>query len=429
VTQPLYIGIDLGTSGCRAMAIDSDGRLQAQADTALPEPVRDGCRAEQAPELWWQGVRDTLVALLAQIPAGSVRALAVDGTSGTLLLADAGGNPLGPALMYNDGRSQTEAQRIAEFAPKESAAHGASSALAKLLHLNPGAETAYALHQADWIIGKLSDCFGVSDENNCLKLGFDAIHKCWPDWLDNLGVKRELLPRVLFPGTPLGTITAELAHEFGLPAETLVVAGTTDSTAAFMATGAGEIGEAVTSLGSTLVMKVIADRPIFSPAHGVYSQPLGERWLVGGGSNSGGAVLLHYFNREQLAEMTPQLKPAQPTGLDYYPLLTPGERFPVADSGLAPRLSPQPDDDVVFFQAMLEGMARIELRGYQLLAELGAPYPVSIRSAGGGSRNPAWNVIRQNMLGVPLLEAEQQEAAYGSALLARKGYLENTKAI
>lgn len=429
MTHSLYIGIDLGTSGCRAMGVDGAGQLQGQADTPLPEPLRHGPRAEQSPERWWQGVRDTLAALLTQIPADSVQALAVDGTSGTLLLADERGEPLGPALMYNDGRSQAEAQRITEFAPKESAAHSASSALAKLLHLNPSPDAAYALHQADWIIGKLSGRFGVSDENNCLKLGFDTIHKCWPDWLDNLGVRRDLLPRVVFPGTPVGTITAELAHEFGLPPETLVVAGTTDSTATFMATGAGEIGEAVTSLGSTLVMKVIADRPIFSPAHGVYSQPLGDRWLVGGGSNSGGAVLLHYFSRDQLQEMTPELKPEQPTGLNYYPLLTPGERFPIAESQLVPQLTPRPEDDVVFFQAMLEGMARIERQGYQLLAELGASYPVSIRSAGGGSRNPPWNVIRQNMLGVPLLPATQQEAAYGSALLAHKGYLSQIKAI
>lgn len=411
------------------MAIDGDGRLQAQAATALPDPVRDGARVAQDAELWWQGVREALSDLLQRIPAAAVRAMAVDGTSGTLLLADQNGAPLGPALMYNDGRSQAEADRIAAVAPKASAAHGASSALAKLLYLKPGEKTRYALHQADWVVGKLTGRWGVSDENNCLKLGFDAVRKQWPDWLDALGVDRNLLPKVAFPGTPVGPVKTELARQFGLPPKTLIVAGTTDSTAAFIATGASEIGAAVTSLGSTLVMKVIADRPVFSPAHGVYSQPLGERWLVGGGSNSGGAVLLHYFTRQQLDEMTPKLKPEQPTGLGYYPLLTPGERFPIADGQLPPRLIPRPDDDVTFFQAMLEGMARIEQQGYQLLAELGAPYPVSIRSAGGGSRNPAWTIIRKNLLGVPLIEAQQQEAAYGSALLARQGYLFQTKAI
>lgn len=413
----MFIGIDLGTSGVRAIAINGSGEITAEVRTPLPAPIN----SEQQPQLWWSACCDTLATLLAQLDPTQIKAIAIDGTSGTLLLADAQGHPIGPALMYNDGRSQAEAQHIAQIAPKESAAHGATSTLAKLLHLNPGPEIRYALHQADWIVGNLTGHYGISDENNCLKLGYDAIHKRWPAWLDQLGVNRALLPKVLMPGTPIAPITSEISQRFGLPATTMIIAGTTDSTAAFIATGAHEVGEAVTSLGSTLVMKVISDNPIFSPQHGVYSQPLGDRWLVGGGSNSGGAVLLHHFTKEQLAVMTPKLKPEQPTGLDYYPLIKPGERFPISDTTLPPRLTPHPADDVIFFQAMLEGMARIEQQGYKLLAELGAPYPVSIRSAGGGANNPAWCAIRQQLLGVPFVAAVQQEAAYGTALLARKG--------
>ncbi|HHJ80892.1 MAG TPA: carbohydrate kinase, partial [Candidatus Tenderia electrophaga] len=297
-----------------------------------------------------------------------------------------------------------------------------TSALAKLLHLQPGAKVRHALHQADWIVGKLSGQWDISDANNCLKLGFDASNKRWPAWLEQLAVDQTILPRVFQPGTAVTTISQHIATQFGLPRNTRIVAGTTDSTAAFIATGANQVGEAVTSLGSTLVMKVISDRPIFSPRHGVYSQPLADLWLVGGGSNSGGAVLLHYFSKQQLRQMTPQLTPDHTTGLEYYPLINPGERFPVADSHKPPCLSPRPADDVVFFQAMLEGMARIEQQGYQLLAELGAPYPSNIRSAGGGSSNPAWTKIRQDLLGVPMLAAQHQQAAYGSALLARQGY-------
>ena len=423
MSQALFIGIDLGTSGCRAIAIDSDGQPQAQASYSMPAPLRDGCHAEQDANIWWQAVSETLHDLLSQLQTDAIKSIAVDGTSGTLLLTDEQGHPLGPALMYNDGRSQAEATRISEIAPRESAAHGATSALAKLLHLHPGPEVHHALHQADWIVGKLSGQWDVSDANNCLKLSFDPISKNWPKWLEQLNVNRDLLPKVFQPGTAVTTISQQTAKQFGLPLTTKIIAGTTDSTAAFIATGANQIGEAVTSLGSTLVMKVISDRPIFSPEHGVYSQPLGDLWLVGGGSNSGGAVLLHHFSKQQLAEITPQLKPDQPTGFDYYPLINPGERFPIADSHKQPCLSPRPADDVTFFQAMLEGMARIEQQGYQLLAELGAPYPVNIRSAGGGSRNLAWTEIRQTMLDVPILEAHQQEAAYGSAVLARQGYL------
>ena len=76
----------------------------------------------------------------------------------------------------------------------------------------------------------------------------------------------------------------------------------------------------MTSLGSTLVLKLVSDRPVFSPAHGVYSHRLGDLWLTGGASNSGGAVLAQYFSADELRALTPLLKPDVPTGLDYYPL-------------------------------------------------------------------------------------------------------------
>ncbi len=422
MSQALFIGIDLGTSGCRAIAINDDGHPVAQASTSMAAPIQDGNRTEQEATIWWQAVQKTMYDLLTQIQVESVKSIAVDATSGTLLLTNAKGQPLTPALMYNDGRSQVEALRIDKVAPRQSAAHGATSALAKLLYLQPGPLVKHALHQADWIVGKLSSQWGISDANNCLKLGFDVINKCWPAWLEQLGVNQTILPRVYQPGTAIATISPQIAQQFKLPLATQVVTGTTDSTAAFIATGASQIGEAVTSLGSSLVMKVISDRPIFSPKHGVYSQPLADQWLVGGSSNSGGAVLRHYFSQSQLTEMTAQLTPDRASGLNYYPLIHSGERFPIADSRKPPCLSPRPDNDIVFFQAMLEGMARIEQQGYQLLAELGAPYPTNIRSAGGGSANSAWTKIRQYLLGVTMLETQYQEAAYGSALLARQGY-------
>ncbi len=421
MNAPLWLGIDFGTSGVRAIAIDGDDRVVAERRQPLPAPVRRGKAVEQEAGLWWQGLERLLDALFEQLDPARIAALAVDGTSGTLLLCDAGGRPLGPALMYNDARAEAEARHIAKVAPRQSAAHGATSALAKLLHLKPDDRAAFALHQADWIVGRLTGRFGLSDENNCLKLGFDPVTGRWPGWLADLGVEERLLPAVHRPGTPLAPLAPEIARRFGLDPATRVVAGTTDSTAAFIATGAREVGDAVTSLGSTLVMKVISARPIFSPEHGVYAQPLGGRWLVGGGSNSGGAVLLHHFGREAIEAMTPRLDPDRPTGLDYYPLITPGERFPVADPALPPRLEPRPADDLRFFQAMLEGMARIEADGYRLLERLGAPWPRRLFSAGGGARNRGWSAIRARLMGVPMVTPEQEEAAYGAALLAKEG--------
>jgi hypothetical protein len=98
-----------------------------------------------------------------------------------------------------------------------------------------------------------------------------------------------------------------------------------------------------------------------------------------------------------------------------------GVRFPENNPGLQPRLDPRPADEAVFFQGILEGIAAIELRGYRLLETLGAPWPERIHSVGGGAVNAAWRRIREQRLGVPVMVASHQDAAYGSALLARQG--------
>jgi len=321
--------------------------------------------------------------------------------------------------MYNDSRPAAEAEWIKAVAPPYSGAHGASSSLAKLLHLLPNTPNAhYALHQADWLAGRLCNRFGFSDENNALKLGYDPMGREWPAWLEQLEIDPALLPEVKKPGERIAIIDPSIATRFGLNPKTEIRTGTTDSIAAFIAAGATEVGEAVTSLGSTLVLKVISDYPIYEPSHGIYSHRLGDLWLVGGASNSGGAVLRQNFSDEAMAILTPQLNPDHHTGLNYYPLPAPGERFPINDPTLQPKLTPRPEDDVEFFQGLLEGIARIECDGYTLLAQSGAPYPTSVRSCGGGANNPAWKEIRARQLGVPMLEAAQQDAAYGAALLA-----------
>lgn len=400
--------------------MDAGGNVLAQVRVTLPAPLRDGAAVTQDPALWWQALDDNLTRLRTETSLDTVAALCLDGTSATLLGCGADGTPLTPALMYNDARAVAEAARIRNHAPAGCAAHGASSSLAKALRLldSPaGASIRHVLHQADWLLGRLCGRFDVCDENNALKLGYDILERCWPDWLDALGLPRALLPDVVPAGTPIGTLLPEWCQRWGLPAGTVVASGTTDSTASFIATGAGP-GEAVTALGSTLVLKVLAETPVFVPALGIYCHRLGGHWLAGGASNSGGAVLARFFTAVEIERHTRALQPDKPTGLDYYPLPAPGERFPVNDPALQPRLEPRPADDATFFQAILEGIAAIEAEGYRQLAAHGAPYPVRVLSTGGGAANAGWTRIRERLLGVPVAPAEHQEAAYGAALLA-----------
>ena len=421
--SPLFLGIDLGTSGIRAILIDEDEHLIACARTNLPPAVQLGTAAEQEPALWWRGVIEVMENLRRQVPLHAVRAIAVDGTSGTVLLTDAQGHPLHAALMYNDSRASNQLAILRELAPADSPVQSPSSGLAKLLWLSEqpcAVKASHALHQADWIAGKFAGRFGFSDPNNCLKTGYDAQQNRWPVWLEQLSSLHDWLPTVYPQATPICCIDPGIAEEFGLPPQAQIISGTTDSTASFIATGAGQIGEAVTALGSSLVLKVVAAKPVTAMRYGIYSQPLGGHWLVGGASNSGGAVLQHYFSEAEMIQLESRLQPEKSTGLDYYPLLTHGERFPINDPELVPRLSPRPQADWQFFQGLLEGIARIEQQGYQRLTDCGAPWPSSIRTTGGGARNSAWTQIRARLLNIPLLSADHEEAAFGSARLARQ---------
>ena len=160
---------------------------------------------------------------------------------------------------------------------------------------------------------------------------------------------------------------------------------------------------------------------MFAPRYGIYSHRIGDQWLAGGASNSGGNVLEQYFSPGDMARLTPLLDPDQPTGLDYYPLARRGERFPINDPAFLPRLAPRPADDRVFFQAILEGIARIEADAYAKLGELGASKLTSIRTAGGGASNPAWTRMRLKELGVPEKPSLSEHAAVGTARLAWRG--------
>lgn len=429
---PVYLGIDVGTSGIRGSIIDDDCNELVNHQIAFDTPPTSGTgRCEQNPNIWLEKldrlITETSGALQELNSAYQIKTIAIDGTSSTLIACKKDGTPLSPALMYNDQQSVQQAETISRFAPTQSAVHGASSSLAKallLLERYPATET--LCHQADWLTASLTGQYNISDENNCLKLGYDSISQSWPVWLqnncENATIPVELLPQVVAPGKRIGRVKSSLINKYQLDEECHMVAGTTDSNAAVLATGASKIGDAVTSLGSTLVLKLFSDEPIFNPKYGIYSHRLNGHWLVGGASNSGGKVLLQQFTQKQLEKMTPLLKPEQPTGLHYYPLPDIGERFPDNDSNKTSNIDPRPESDLTYFQGLLEGIASIEADGYKKLQALGAPAAQRIFTTGGGNKNPAWKIIRERLTGIKVLDAIHHEASYGSALLARQGW-------
>lgn len=412
-----FLGLDFGTTGARACVIDTDGAV-------VFEDHRDfGTLEEYARAGLWREALWDLVASLPPAIRMQLSDVALDGTSGTVIACDEALDPRAPPLLYNDDRAVDEAALIARTATPGHPAAAVTSGLAKMLWLKKRLGLTGArlyLNQADWLAGLLSGRVGMTDYHNALKLGLDLDTLQWPAWVEYLA-DVDYLPVPIAPGARLGVVSRPRARYLGVNPHCMVHAGTTDSIAAFLAAGVKASGEAVTSLGSTLVLKLLSDTRVESAGHGVYSHWFGKRWLAGGASNAGGAVLRQFFDDRQLAALSERIDPDIASPLDYTPLPKTGERFPVNDPTLAPRLTPRPDDDAAFLHGLLESLARIEARGYALLVEQGTNPLVRVDTAGGGAHNPAWTRIRERLLGVPVARAAHTEAAYGAAQLAREG--------
>jgi sugar (pentulose or hexulose) kinase len=422
----MFVGIDIGTSSVRCTAIDTAKKIIASNRTDLPAPENPQSGwFHQEPQLWWRAVRHCLKELSGQLPENTIQAIAVDGTSSTVLLVDKNNQPVCNALMYNDSRASKLPSELTGFIPAESITQSASSSLSKAIFLLQDIavrqRARHIMHQADWINAMLTGNTGISDENNSLKLGYDSERQQWPEWLSNAPFELSgLLPVIVQSGTDIGTIDPAIASELQLPTGVRIIAGTTDSTASTLATGISQPGEAVTTYGTTMVMKMISSSPVTSVQHGIYSHHLPNGfWLVGGASNSGGNVLEKFFNIEQLDELSTRIDLTTSSGLEYYPLTGKGERFPVNDPEFEPKLVPRPDSDILFLQGIFEGFARIEKQAYQLIAHFGAPLPTKILTAGGkASKNQALTTIRSQIIDLPIDTAPETEASFGTAMIA-----------
>ncbi|WP_071190632.1 FGGY-family carbohydrate kinase [Trichormus sp. NMC-1] len=411
----LYLGIDFGTSGARGVVIDDEARILSQ----MRYPWEMAIDADWVTTCWEKALWRLLAAISGEL-GQQIGAIAINGTSSTILLTDKTGQPVDAPLLYNDARGSMVLKDLINIAPPNHTVLSATSSLAKLLwmqQLPSFRQARYLLHQADWLAFLLHGQLGISDYHNALKLGYDVEKFQYPEWLEKLQIPIQL-PQVLAPGTPIGELRPEIASKFGLRRDCLVCAGTTDSIAAFLASGAKLPGEAVTSLGSTLVLKLLSRTRVEDARYGIYSHRLGDLWLTGGASNTGGAVLKNFFTDEELVSFSRNIDVSKPSELDYYPLLKEGDRFPINDPQLLPRLEPRPDNPGEFLHGLLESMARIETQGYELLQNLGADQLTRVYTAGGGAANSAWMGIRGRYLKVPVTASTNTEAAYGTALLA-----------
>lgn len=429
-----WVGIDLGTQSVRAVVVDTSGGVLGVGAHPIASH-RDGSRHEQDPEDWWTGVTAACRAALAEIAPGRIGGLAVDSTSGTILLADATGTPLTPGLMYDDGRAVAEAEQVNEAGAEAWAALGyrrmqPSWALPKLVRLvrehpelirRPGARLC---HQADFVNRRLVGRTVAADSSHALKTGYHLRDDRWPeDVFDRLGIPARLLPDVVRPGSVLGTVGAKAAAETGLPQGTPVVAGMTDGCAAQLGAGALEVGSWNCVLGTTLVLKGVAAEPVADPSGVVYSHRAPDgHWLPGGASSTGAGVLSTLFPGRDLAALDAAAAAREPgsdpAAVVTYPPVSTGERFPFVAPDAERFVLGEPRDEVDHYAAVLRGVAFVERLCFDHLDSLGAPIDGPISFTGGGARSAHWNRLRARILGRSVRLPADGGSALGMAILA-----------
>ncbi|WPU92724.1 FGGY-family carbohydrate kinase [Mucilaginibacter sabulilitoris] len=427
--ESYFIGIDIGTQGARVVLADAKGDIISSAEQVFP--LNDQSREEQSPKEWWDACYRSLSALLqgeeAQAIAGNIEAIAVTSTSGTVIPLDENNQPLHNAIMYSDKRSVHQAEKCTAAAVKYHhhgyTAFNFSSGLAKMIwfqetYPEKAAKIAKWIHAADFVTGMLSNVWGVTDYTNAFKSGYDVSKYEWPEYLyTRLPLKKEWLPQVVPSGTVIGTITAYIANELGLPKTVKITAGITDGCASQIASGAINPGEWNTTIGTTMVIKGVTKNEVPDPHGRLYSHRHPEGyWMPGGASNTGADWVTNEFG-DDLLNLNEQAGRLIPTRHIAYPLRQEGERFPF----IAPQargFEPEGLTREEQFAANMEGVAYLERYTYEMIEQLSGEKVNAIYTAGGASNSDTWLRIRSNVLNKPVYKMKHVSGAMGAAMLA-----------
>jgi sugar (pentulose or hexulose) kinase len=426
---PYFLGIDVGTQGVRTVLLDATGEVVDSNGIAFL--LNEESRKEQDPLKWWESTFRCLKILFdnagKNFSPGDVRAISVTSTSGTVIPLDMNNEPLHNAIMYSDKRSAKAATyckaAALRFHKDGYTGFNVSSGLSKMVwfvqtYPRQAEHLKKWVHAADYIIGKLSDCWGVTDYTNALKSGYDVKENVWPDYIYNeLPLQEEWLPRVVAPGAVVGKITSSLANELGLSKDVLVIAGMTDGCASQIASGAVNVGDWNTTIGTTLVIKGVTENEIKDPEERLYCHRHPEGfWMPGGASNTGADWITDEFS-EHLNELNLQAEKLIPSGLIAYPLRQQGERFPFI-APLAQGFEPGGLTEAERFTANMEGVAYLERYGFEMVEDLSHEKVKAVYTAGGGSKSAAWLTIRSNVLNLPIYKMKHVTGAVGAAILA-----------
>ena len=449
----LFMGMDFGTSGCRVSLIDERGVQKFETsvrytDTREANATKETSSSSSSMTAIWE---DALWTSLENIPRQireRIVSVAIDGTSGTVIIVHPdSGEPLYKAMMYNE-KFEAGAQHLASEryrVPDGHVTRSSTSALSKLAHYfaneNPKPNSYKLLHHADWLSYKLHEIMGVSDFNNSLKLGFDPGSESYPQWMLDLPFAEALPKKMLPPGARIDVVRNARAREFLSNPECVVCTGTTDSVAAFIASGATEPGDACTSLGSTLAWKLISETRVDDGSVGIYSHKIGNQyWLVGGACNTGGNILRAFFTNNELQSLTETIEKENMFELNLFGVRdadffksNAGGDFGLEVNDAVKKCESEREtcaNDALFLCKIFSSIAKAEKRCYENANAMGASVKLKkVYTSGGGAANVAWCKMRSSCLSsdnpgstIDVCASEYTEASYGTALLAKQGF-------
>jgi xylulokinase len=451
----VYLGIDIGTSGTKTLAIDATGRILADAMETYPCYVPKPLWSEQDPEDWWQATIRSVRRVMrkARLKAADVKSIGLSGQMHGSVFLDKNGKVIRRAILWNDQRTSAECAEIEQRAGGrdkliQMVANPALTGFTapKILWLRNHEPRHFdrlrkVLLPKDEIRRRLTGEFAteVSDASGMLLL--DVAERRWSKrLLSALELDESLLGRCYESEEVTGRLTTEAAGLLGLSADCVVVGGAGDCAAGAVGNGIVERGVLSTSIGTSGVMFVHSDEVKIDPAGRVHTfcHAVRGKWHIMGVNLSAGGSL-QWFRNELCKADAEKARKAKTEiydlltkeaaavrvgseGLFFLPYLS-GERTPHAD----------PDARGCFvgltlahtrghmLRAVMEGVTYSMRDSLAIIEELGVPVR-QIRASGGGSRSPFWRQIQADMFGRKVVTINTEEGpAYGVALLAAVG--------
>jgi xylulokinase len=448
MAEPLYLGLDIGTSGVKAILVAPNGDVVAATTTPLTLSTPKPGWAEQHPDDWWQATIQSIRGVLSQKPSADVSAIGISGQMHSSVFLDRAGNVVRPALLWCDGRTTTECEEITRRAGGEDhlrdwvrnpALEGFT--LPKVLWLRNHEPDAYArvatiLLAKDFIRFRLTGSLATEPSDASGTLMFDPARREWSnEMLEATGVPRSLLPDIGESAEVLGRVTAMAAQITGLRTETPVVGGGADNACGAAGVGVVTPSEAVASWGTSGTVLAPTAAPLVDPrlrAH-TFCHVVPTTWYVMGVVLSAGGAFAWY--RDQLArELTASpgadakldaeaaSVPPGADGVTFLPYLQ-GERTPHRDASaraafLGLTLA---HSRAHMTRAVLEGIAFALRDSLSILQELGLS-PTQLLLTGGGAKSSFIRQLQADVYGVPVTTVNREEGpAYGAALLGAVG--------